>query len=31
MKDFSFGKARVRFYAKQPNLELVCGFQVFLR
>ena len=31
MKDFMFGKVRVWFDAKQPYLELVCGFRVFLR
>ena len=31
MKDFRFGKVRVWFDAKQHCLELVCGFQIFLR
>ena len=31
MKEFWFGKVRVRFDAKQPCFELVCSFQVFLR
>ena len=31
MKYFSFGKVQVWFDAKQPCLELACGFQVFLR
>ena len=31
MKDFRFGNVRVWFDAKQPCLELVCGFLVFLR
>ena len=31
MKDFRFGKVRVWFDAKQPCLELVYGFWVFLR
>ena len=31
MKDFMFGKLRVRFVTKQLCFELVCSFQVLLR
>ena len=31
LKDFRFGKVRVLFDAKQPCVELIWGFWVFLR